>query len=155
MFKKGNILHIPKYRFNDGEIKHTGKFLVILYNDNNVSIVASLTTSKNHIPDIDLKTGCIDVPDKQIHCYHFPKNKKICQNDFSFELNTFVYFLSNIFKEQISYYESMYNSKIEVIGTLLLDEYRDILYCAYKSKYLKMNIKYLLEKQLNELYNAE
>ena len=51
MFENGNILHIAKYQFEDGTTKDTGKLLLVLLNNQNEKIIASLTSSQDHVPD--------------------------------------------------------------------------------------------------------
>ena len=77
MFENGNILHITKYQFDNGEIKNTGKFLIVILNERNRTIVASLTSSQDHVPDVIKKSGCININQMSISCYFFSKGKEI------------------------------------------------------------------------------
>ena len=153
MFGNGNILHIPRYEFEDGTIKGTGKFLIVIFNNNDVSIIASLTTSQNHIPDDLKKHGCINSDYISVSCYHFEKSKKITTSDFSFWKDTFVYFSNNVFEKKIDIIEEKYGDTIELKGKLSDEEYEEFIYCIYKSKFVNRGIKKILEKHLENICN--
>lgn len=41
-------------------------------------VLASLPTSKGHVPsDVEMKEGCIELPDRQVNVYVFLANKNI------------------------------------------------------------------------------
>jgi len=153
MFETANILHINKYIFPDGSIKKTGKFLIVLYNENNVSIIATLASSQDHIPDEFGNKRCISEQEKNIACYKFPKNAIICENGFCFHKNTFIYFSKNIFRENIELIKSRYNQDaITLMGKLTNDEFKELIYCAYRSKtYISRGIVRIFETILETI----
>ncbi len=150
MFNSGNIIHIEKYIFPDGVVKNTGKFLVVLYNNKNISIIATLTTTKDSIPEKFKQEGCIYKPDINFHCYYIPKNKEICKNKYSFKKDTFIYINPKlVFEKQLNYYDNTYNIKdIEIVGNLNKNEYEDLVYCIYKSKFTVKKIKRILKENV-------
>lgn len=150
MFENGNILHIDKYEFPDGTIKNTGKFLIVLLNTNETTIIASLTTSHNHVPDEIKEHGCIKDDIINIHCYHFQREKEIASNNFFFDKDTFIYFVRNVFERQIETIKNKQDS-ITLKGKLCDEEYKELVYCVYKSKFIKTAIKNKLEKHLEEI----
>jgi hypothetical protein len=51
MFSQGNILHIDKFEFKDGELHPNGKFIVILSFVNNNIIYFEIATKQDNVPD--------------------------------------------------------------------------------------------------------
>lgn len=72
MFETGNLLFFKPFIFKNGAIPQN-KFMVVLGQEANGNIVlASLPTSKDHVPsDIDIKSGCIDLPERQVNVFVF------------------------------------------------------------------------------------
>lgn len=152
MFENGSIVHIPKYEFDDGETKDTGKFLVVIYNDSGVSILAGLTGSQDHVPDDMKNHGCLDDYSKRISCHFFEEQKVICTNKYSFSKDTFIYFAGNIFDVQIKKLEDKYGGTMQHKGILREEEYVELVYCIYKSKFVKKAVKTTLEKHLENIH---
>lgn len=70
MFDEGDLLCFDPFKFEDGTSKP--KFFVVLKNENGLSLLASLPTSKDHIPaDLDVHAGCYEFPDRGVNVYVF------------------------------------------------------------------------------------
>ena len=79
MFEPGNLLYFNPFIFPDG-------------GDPKPKLLASLPTSKDHIPsDIEVKSGCLEIPDRMVNAYIFLANEVVTDNGFFFEKNTFIY----------------------------------------------------------------
>jgi len=91
MFTPGTLIYFTPFYFSDGSFKNK-YFLVLSSNDNDI-IIASLPTSRNHIPDSMIKKhGCITNDEMKISCYFFQKNKIISEcGTFGFPENTYIY----------------------------------------------------------------
>ena len=71
MFKEGNLLKFSPFIFKNGACPKN-KFFVVLKEAENAMILASLPTSKDHVPaDMQLQEGCMEIPDRQINIYIF------------------------------------------------------------------------------------
>ena len=151
MFENGQIIHIENYEFDNGDIKNTGKFLIVILNQEGKTIIASLTSSQNYVPDNLKKTGCVNDKTKQISCYFFPKSINITANNFFFPKDTFIYFHHNVFKKEINHLLKKYQNKITEKGKLIDKQYQDLIYCIYKSQFTKRGIRRILEKHLEEI----
>ena len=138
MFDRGNILYIENYRLSNGNIKP--KYFIVLENLAGEAIIATLPTSQQYIDQEFINKGCIK--QHQTHAYYFPRGVAICENQFSFSLNTFVLFRDNIFKESLELFTTKYpENKIEIKGKLISREYSDLIYCMYKSNVLRPDIE--------------
>lgn len=95
MFDEGDILFFDPFIFEDGTSKP--KFFVVLNNDNGLSLLASLPTSKDHIPaDLDIHAGCYEYPNRGVNAYVFLAGETVATNPltgkpFNFSKNTFIY----------------------------------------------------------------
>ena len=68
------------------------KFFIVLGEIDETVLLASLPTSKDHIPsDIEVKSGCLEIPDRMVNAYIFLANEVVTDNGFFFEKNTFIY----------------------------------------------------------------
>lgn len=148
MFDRGNILYIENYQLSSNKLKN--KYLLVLENLDNEAIIISLPTSQQYLDQVNIKKGAIE--QGQTKGYHFPKNDIVGKNGFSFDLDTYVLFRSNVFKESIDVLLSKYPSNdITIKDTLTDKEYRDLIYAMYKSGTLRPNIEDLFETILDSI----
>ena len=151
MFKKGNIIYFEPFIFPDGG-NPKNKYFIVLKNESNNLVLATLPTSKDSIPQyIVKKFGCIEYPEINFNCYYFKSGIDIAHNpienkSFSFPIDTYVYgfrlneFDIDIFKEQISKNQI----KISVRGTLYKNIIDNLVSCLKKSSSVKKKFKNLL-----------
>ena len=106
MFEPGNLLYFDPFIFPDGG-EPKPKFFVVLGEIDESIILASLPTSKDHIPsDVPVKSGCLEIAERMVNAFIFLANEVITENGFFFDKNTFVYgqtiktFSAVAFKEQ-------------------------------------------------------
>lgn len=151
MFSNGNLLHFEDYEFDNGGSKN--KYMVVLYNVDGVSIVASLTSSQDYIPDSAKTDGCIHDDDKGLHCYMIPTGLCIGSNDYSFKKDTYIYVHMNIRDKKIEDLVNNYQAKgkLKKKCTLNPDTYRALLQCIVKGKFVAKKVKLLLNKRLSEI----
>ena len=99
MYIPGTVIYFTPFYFSDGNSKN--KYFLILANNGDNIIVASLLTSKDHIPNsIKKKHGCISNDVMRIICYFFEKNRIISEcGTFGFPKNTYIY------GEQIDFFD--------------------------------------------------
>lgn len=153
MYNKRNIIYILDYDFGNGEpLKN--RYLIVLDNDGNTSIVLSVVTSQDYVPDDLLKHGCLNEPDRNIHCHIFLQGNTIGDNGFSFPLNSFIYISSaSVFKADSAVINAKYPNKVEVKDSMLEGEFGDLIYCIYKHPNLPRGIKRKLNETLKEIYD--
>lgn len=153
MFETGNLLFFKPFIFKNGAIPQN-KFMVVLGQEANGNIVlASLPTSKDHVPsDIDIKSGCIDLPERQVNVFVFKAGECIIdqngmkKNDFTFDVNTFIYgsnldtYPINTFQQQISTEET----NVTLIGKLSDELFASLRDCLKNSKMVKNKFKRII-----------
>ena len=117
MFKEGNLLKFSPFIFKNGACPKN-KFFVVLKEAENTMILASLPTSKDHVPaDMQLKEGCMEIPDRQINIYPV-----------------------TVFQEQIENGET----KVELMGRLTEEQFSALKDCLKGSKMTKRRFKRML-----------
>lgn len=91
MFEPGNLLYFNPFIFPDGGDPKP-KFFVVLSEVDEMVLLASLPTSKDHIPsDVEVKSGCLEIPERMVNAYTFMANEEVTDTGFFFEKNTFIY----------------------------------------------------------------
>lgn len=154
MFSERNIIHINDFDFENGKKPPKGRFLIILLNNKNLSVVLSGITKRDRIPakHKPISNPCIRKEDN-VHGYLFPKNKIIGENGYKMKFNSYVYMGRNIMSKEIGYLENKYKNKITIKDKLCEVEYYNLIYCVYKSKYITKDVFRILEEKLENYYN--
>jgi hypothetical protein len=66
MFEPGNLLYFEPFIFPDGG-EPKNKFFVVLGDVDETVLLASLPTSKDHIPsDVEVKSGCLEIAERMV-----------------------------------------------------------------------------------------
>jgi hypothetical protein len=91
MYTPGTIVYFTPFRFSDGSSKN--KYFLVLATGKGNLLVASLPTSKDHVPrSMKKRHGCINDDAAQVNCYFFEAGRSISEcGTFRFEKDTFVY----------------------------------------------------------------
>lgn len=147
----GLILRIKNYKFeDDGSSKD--KYAIVLYtNEHEAFLIHSLTTSQNNLSVPATAFGCSVY--NNIPYYFIPKNQVIGNQNFSFEKDTYIFFMNNIRKETFVKFDKAAAASlfgITPLGTLSDEELKRLLKCALKSKYITLHIQQELQ-QFKEL----
>lgn len=133
MFIARNILKITDYAFQDNN-GIRDKYMIILDRDaENVFIIHTLTTSNSNGFD-PKEIGCYTK--NKISYFYFPKNISIAENGFSFDKDTFVFFVGNIRKESLKILEKYPIENIEVKGIMNKKSLKDLIDCILNSEYI-------------------
>ena len=86
--------------------------------------------------NIEKNHGCISFPEKCICCYYIPKDIIVTDNNFSFQLDTYLY-AQYVFDESEANLLSTYQVEdIEFKGKLLDEEFEKIIACFSNSTLL-------------------
>jgi hypothetical protein len=152
MFEAGNLLFFKPFIFKNGALPKN-KFMVVLGQDvNGNTLLASLPTSKDHVPgDIEVKGGCIDLPNRQVNVFVFPAGENVAveQNGgapFSFDVNTFIYGADLDTYPVITFHQQMVEkfAEVEFIGRISESYFIALKECLKKSKMVKNKYKRIL-----------
>ena len=118
------------------------KFYIVLKLMDDYLMMASLPTSKDHIPnDVTLKSGCINIPERLVNAYVFLPKKPVTEK-FSFTRPTFVY------GEQVDEYSQTYldemNTEVDDLGIIRSELFAQLKDCLKQSVLLKRKYRNLL-----------
>lgn len=155
MLSAGKLLYVTDYDFGEDH-PNRNKYLIVIHNSEQVSVLLALTTSVCHIPDRLLNQGCIKEDPSNIHSYFFPAKETLSACGFHFSKHTFVDINSSqVFERATEHINEKYieQGKIEEKCLLLDKHYHELLYCIYKSKFIAKKTKSKLEIVLARLAN--
>lgn len=138
MMTEGTLLYCDPFVFKNGATPKPKYFIVLANTDDDV-IVASLPTSKDHVPeDAVVVRGAVNIPERGVNAYVFEAGDQVTES-FAFPRRTFVY------GEQVDdYTEADLNgmgSRIENLGVLKPEIFADLKACLKKATNIKR--KYL------------
>lgn len=136
---EGTLLYFDPFVFKNGAAPKPKYFIVLANTDNGV-VLASLPTSKDHVPsDVLVVRGAVSIPERGVNAYVFEAGDLVTDH-FAFPRRTFVY------GEQVDDYreEDLMNmgSCIQNLGVLKPEILADLKLCLkqaanIKRKYIK------------------
>jgi hypothetical protein len=146
LFLEGQIIYFEPFYFKNGNTAKN-KYFIVLKNINNKIIIASLPTRTSKAPSlINVNHGCINDEERCFNCYLFEKGRSITDNNFSFDLNTYVYG-NEVEDYEIEILSSIYaieNIDYTIVGKLIEKEYQELYKCLVNSSSIRRGIKKLL-----------
>ena len=139
MMTEGTLLYCDPFVFKNGATPKP-KYFIVLANTVDGMILASLPTSKDHVPaDVEVVRGAVNIPERGVNAYVFEAGDMVT-DCFAFPRRTFVY------GEQVDDYTEAdlhaINSNIRNLGVLKPELLADLKACIkqaanIKRKYLK------------------
>lgn len=146
------------YGYAKGLYSPHNKYIVTIYQDDNLSIVACFTTSQQRagVPECQIKHGPMYRAKKCIS-YVFEQGIKIGKNpdtgkEFSFPKRTVITFDYGVREGQRQDFLEQFDDA-EVVCVLDEEEYIELVYAMYCSPYTKKTHKEVLDKILQEYYS--
>lgn len=134
--------------------------MVTIYQDENLSIVACFTTSKQRagVPEQLIKHGPI-YKEKKCISYVFEHGVTIGNNPktgetFSFPKRTVITFDYGVQEGRKDYFMEQFDNP-EVVCVLDEKEYMELVYAMYRSPYTKTSHKAVLDKILQDYYSKQ
>lgn len=77
MFEPGNLLYFNPFIFPDGGDPKP-KFFIVLGEVDETVLLASLPTSKDHIPlDVEVSSSCLEISERMVDTYIFMVNEVV------------------------------------------------------------------------------
>lgn len=151
MFEEGNLLLFRPFLFKNGAAPKD-KFFLVLANVGDDLLLASLPTSKDHVPsDMEVKHGCLEMAERFVNVFVFLSGEEIAMREtgesFSFSKNTFVYGanLDVYAASQFELQERMAQTEIELIGRLDSDVFAELKNCLANSSMVKNKYRKILK----------
>ena len=157
MFQPREIVH--GYVTGLGFHQAKNKFIITLYRDENLEIVACFTTSQPYcgVPEEQVRHGAI-MRNGEYYSFVFEKGIEIGDDPrtggrFAFSDRTTVTFNYGIREGELEDFDNGIESK-EVVCILDKNIFADLLYAMYKSPEMKDRYKPYLERTLDDLYTS-
>lgn len=145
-FQRGNLLYFNPFVFPDGGAPKPKYFLVLADIGEDV-ILASLPTSKDHVPaDVILESGCIELSERMVNVFVLLAGEPVTTDGFSFRVNTFIYganvktYTTDAFVAQ----ENANETVISIIGKMRDDVFSRIIECLKNSDAVRKRYKKFL-----------
>lgn len=136
------------------------KYIVTIYQDDNLSIVACFTTSQQRagVPEHQIQHGAI-YQEKKCISYVFDKGITIGRNPetgdkFAFPKRTVITFDYGVREGQREYFLEQFENP-KVVCVLDEKEYIELVYAMYCSPYTKKKHKDALDRILQEYYSRQ
>lgn len=152
MFEEGNLLLFHPFVFKNGATPKD-KFFLVLGNIDGELLLASLPTSKDHVPsDVDVRHGCLDLAERFVNVFVFLSGEEVVIREtgesFSFSKNTFIYGANlDIYNvSQFELQERLAQTNIEMVGSLKMDVFKELKDCLANSKMVKNKYRKMLKQ---------
>jgi hypothetical protein len=149
MYQPGLIFYFTPFYFKDGKTAPKNKYFIVLCNEDDNLIVASLPSSQDYVPAFAKKEhGCIDVPEGCFNCYYFLPDKVVTTNSWAFPKPTYIYanWIDSYSNSMFGHVYKKEGHDYEVIGRLTKDEYEAVIKCFLIATNTKRKVKRLLQK---------
>ncbi|MBO2543616.1 hypothetical protein J0871_04235 [Salegentibacter sp. BDJ18] len=146
MFKEGNIIYFDPFYFKNGN-KAKPKYFVVLKNQNDQNVLASLPTRTDSIPTkSEIDNGCLDLPEINLNCFVISADKKVTNCGKFFDFKTHIYG-HQIDVYEVDFLKEIYpieNSDYEIWGEMIEDLFTELKECLKNSRSVKRKYKKIL-----------
>lgn len=139
MFEEGNIVYFTPFYFPNGRSAAKPKYCIVLKGLGDKTIIASLPTRTDSIPNGIPKSGCIELPQINLNSYVFATGTEITVCGKYFDFDTFVYGHQLDFYS-VDLFKDIYRiegTDYEIFGKLKPELYQQLLECLKNSKAVK------------------
>lgn len=146
MLEERNIIRFDPFYFKNGNTAKPKYFLVLKHSESN-TVIASLPTRKDSIPqDDNITEGCLEIPEINLNCFVIPKSVDVTECGKMFDFKTYLYGhqLDDYSVELMNEIYPNEGSDYEIWGKMKLDIFNNIVACFKKSK----SVKWKYRKQL-------
>lgn len=131
---EGTLLYCDPFIFKNGALPKPKYFIVLANTDDGV-MLASLPTSKDHVPaDAEVVRGGVNIPERDVNAYVFEAGDMVTDT-FCFPRRTFVY------GEQVDDYTeediSSMDSDIQNLGIIKPEIFADLKACLKQASRIK------------------
>lgn len=148
-FPVGTIIYFTPFYFPNGKSAPKNKYFIVLHNDGDQWVVATLPSSVDRVPEGAAQDhGCLNLPQAMFYAYIFEPGRPVTNEGWGFPLATYIYtawveaFDKRIFREVYT----VENVDYRIIGRLTKTEYTALIQCALTSGDLKGRYKNVLKK---------
>lgn len=139
MLEEKNIIYFDPFYFKNGNAAKP-KYFVVLKVESNNTIIASLPSSKNYLPnDLHNESGCIEDPERDLNCFVITTSEIATECGKSLPLKTYIYG-HQLDDFEISYLKSIYRNEgidFTIFGKMDNNLYSKLIDCLKKSSTVK------------------
>lgn len=148
MYIEGNILYFTPFYFKNGNSAKP-KYFVVIKNIEDKTLLVSLPTSKDFIPEKDvISYGCVELSEINLNCFIISPSQVVTESGKKFDFQTYIY------GHQLDTYELSNMSEIyqledidyQIFGKMKVDLFNDLLDCLKNSKSVKNKYLKILSK---------
>jgi len=148
MFEEGNIIYYTPFYFKNGNPAKP-KYFVVLKNENDINVLASLPTRKDSIPEKNvIENGCIELPEINLNCFVISNQIQVTECGKTFDFKTHIYG-HQIDIYEVDFLKEIYpveNTDYEVWGKMKEDIFVALIDCLKASRSVKQKFKKILGK---------
>ncbi|MEW4922669.1 hypothetical protein [Algibacter sp. 2305UL17-15] len=146
MFDEGTIIYFDPFYFKNGNTAKP-KYFIVLKNQDNHNILASLPTRTDSIPQKEeIENGCIELPSINLNCFVISNDIEITECGKSFEFKTHIYG-HQIDDYEIDFLQEIYpleNTDYEIWGKMKNEIFVSLIECLRNSKSVKRKYRKIL-----------
>jgi hypothetical protein len=154
VFLPGNLVRIKEFQFEDGSTRDKYLFVLLRNDKDTAYVISSLTTSQNKLNVNATKIGCYHDYRTSTY-YHFPAGEVFGDGNFSFDKETYIFFLGIVRKIEVADLTKYASSKdpfaVTSITTLKTDGLKKLLQCVVSSTFTPNDLKTELSKFMDSL----
>ena len=146
MFQEGSIIYFDPFYFKNGNTAKP-KYFVVLKSINQKSIVASLPTRKDSIPENEtIQSGCVELPDINLNCFVISSNEKVtdCGKCFDFTTHLYGHQIDDYAIEELKEIYPNEGSDFVIWGKMRMEIFEKLIDCFKNSKSVKRKYKSIL-----------
>lgn len=147
MFEEGTIIYFDPFYFKNGNTVKP-KYFVVLKNQDEQNILASLPTRTDSIPEKEeIDNGCIELPSINLNCFVFSNEIEITECGKMFDFKTHIYgHQIDVYK--MEFLQEIYpleNTDYEIWGKMKDELFISLIECLKNSKSVKRKYRKILE----------
>lgn len=146
MFEEGAIIYFDPFYFKNGNPAKP-KCFVVLKNEADKNILASLPTRKDSIPkNEEIDDGCIELPSINLNCFVISSNREVTECGKTFEFKTHIYG-HQIDDYQVEFLKEIYpleNTDYIIWGKMKKELFISLIECLRNSKSVKRKYRKIL-----------
>lgn len=149
MFEYGNIIYFDPFYFKNGNTAKP-KYFIVIKNVNNSSILASLPTRKDSIPEKEeIENGCLELPNINFNCFVISKDLEVtnCGKKFDFKTHLYGHQLDIYSIELLKELYPIENTDYYIWGKMKDNIFNDLINCLKKSENVKRKYKRILKNE--------
>ena len=150
MFETGTIIYFAPFYFKNGNTAKP-KYFAVLKNIENKSVIASLPTRKDSIPQkhvIAGDCGCIELPEINLNCFVISTNIEVteCGKKFDFTTHIYGHQIDDYDIDTLSQLYQIEGSDYIIWGKMRAFLFNQLIDCLKSSKSVKRKYKRILSE---------